>query len=117
MRASLLAAAAGGAMLACPAVAKTATPQDNLDCAIWATYRIGIAAEDEERNGLMLATAWFSGLYEGQTGTTIDEAMIARSRALTPAQIEAFEPACLARFGDFGNRFTAIGERLGAGSN
>jgi hypothetical protein len=104
-------------MLACPAVAKTATPQDNLDCAIWATYRIGIAAEDEERNGLMLATAWFSGLYEGQTGTTIDEAMIARSRALTPAQIEAFEPACLARFGDFGNRFTAIGERLGAGSN
>jgi len=117
LRKALLIAAAAGVLLGNPAAARAATAQENLDCAIWASYRVGVAEDDQTRNAFMLAAAWFVGLYEGQAGKPIDEAMAARAPELSEAQIGALEGACIARFGNFGDRMTAVGERLSATGN
>lgn len=119
IRKALISAAAACALLASPAGAqsaapKSATPQQNLDCVVWASYRAGIAPIDEMRNAFILATAWFIGLYEGQTGKLIDEDMVARGIAMTEAQINAAESACIARFGNFGDRLALVGQKLSA---
>lgn len=112
VRKALLTAAAAGALFASPAAADAATPQENLDCVIWSSYRVGVATDDTVRNALMLATAWFIGLYEGQTGKTVDDDMIARGTKMTEAQVVAAEPSCIARFDNFGDRLTAIGQTM-----
>lgn len=103
MHKALLNAAAAGALLASPAAVDAATPQETPDCVIWPSYRVGVATDDAARNAIVLAIAWYIGLYEGQTGETVDDDMITHANKMTEAQIAAAEPACLARFGNFGD--------------
>lgn len=116
MRAPILAAAVVATLLASTASAQQASASDNLDCAIWASFSVGASQDEEERGGLMIAAAWFIGLYEGQTGRKIDDDMGPRALALTPETVKGMEPACLARFADFGNRMTTLGSELTASS-
>jgi len=114
MRKPILAAATAALLLSSPAGAQQATVDQNLDCAIWASFRLGVSQDEAERTGLMIATAWFIGLYEGQSGRKIGEVMGARAMALSPQEVQALESSCLPRFQDFGNRMTKLGSDLKA---
>jgi hypothetical protein len=108
-------AAAAGLVLATPAAAQQATAQENLDCAIWAAYQLGMAENETMQSGFSIAVAWFIGLYEGQTGRKIDAAMAARTAEMDEAMIEQLTEPCIARFSDFADRLGKMGEGLGAG--
>jgi hypothetical protein len=99
-------------MLAAPAAAQQATPQENLDCAVWAAYKIGVSQDDTVKNALSIAVAWFIGQYEGQTGTVIDAAMAARARELDAAGVDRLTDTCVGRFGAFGDRLSSLGAQL-----
>lgn len=93
-------------LLSAPAAAQQATAAQNLDCAIWSAYQVGVSDDEDDRNVLSIAFAWFIGLYEGQTGQPIDTAMEARSAELDDADVEAIGGVCM-------DRFAAFSERLG----
>ncbi|ANK13738.1 hypothetical protein A9D12_13150 [Erythrobacter neustonensis] len=114
MRRALCLAASAGLLAVHPAAASAATAGENLDCAMWAAYRINDAQDDAERNALMIAMALFVGLYEGQTGKNVDEAMVARARELDESQFDVLEEPCSARLDSFADRLEALGRRLGA---
>lgn len=114
LRRAFFLAAATSLLVAHPAAANAASAQENLDCVIWASYRAGNAQGQEDTNAFVLATAWFVGLYEGQTGKAVDEPMIARANGLSVAQIGPLEGPCLARFSSFADRMSEVGNRLGA---
>ncbi|MBV7260109.1 hypothetical protein [Erythrobacter crassostreae] len=105
-------------MLASPVAAQESAPveqasaQQNLDCAIWASYQTGTLPEKEQKDAFAIALAWFIGLYEGETGTKIDDAMVERTAELDRATLLSFTPSCLERFGAFGERLMATSERI-----
>ncbi len=103
---------AAAAILAVPAAAQQATSQDNLDCAVWAAYKVGLTQDDQARNALSIAMAWFIGQYEGQTGLAIDAALVARAKEFDVAGIDRLTDPCVKRFGAFGDRLTALGAEL-----
>jgi len=112
----LVLAAAAGLVLATPAAAQQqATEQENLDCAIWATYNLGMAGNEAMQSGLAVAVAWFIGLYEGQAGKNIDAAMAARTAEMDEAMINALTMPCSGRFLDFADRVSKRGKGLRAG--
>lgn len=85
------------------------TPAEDLNCAMWASYRLGSLEEGAAPNvtvGLTAATTWFVGLYEGKTGKVINPALKALSNRSTAADIDALQPGCLARMAAFGERLT-----------
>jgi hypothetical protein len=102
--------------LATPAAAQQATPQENLDCAVWAAYKIGVSQDDQVKNALSIAVAWFIGQYEGQVGEVIDPAMAARAQELDLAAVEALTEPCVERFQAFGDRLSTLGAQLSAAS-
>jgi len=105
-------AAATAVLLAAPAAAEDTTPAQNLDCAAWAAFQIGVSDDEAVRDGLSIAVAWFIGLYEGQTGKTIDEALAARGAQLDRAAINALTPGCVARFSTFADRLSTLGAEM-----
>jgi len=85
---------------------------DDLDCAVWALFMVGSLGDDAPADtmvALNLAVGWFSGLYEGKTGTDIEPAIIARGQALTNEEVQAFGMGCSARLGQFASRLGSIG--------
>lgn len=113
MRRALLLAAAAGLSLAAPAAAQKATVQQNLDCAIWSAYQVGVAQDPEVASGFSIAVSWFIGLYEGQTGQLIDDAMRKRTAELDEAAIDRLTAPCIARFGEFADRLGKLGSAMG----
>jgi hypothetical protein len=100
------------ATTAAPVLAQQAGPEENLDCAIWSAYQIGISQDEKVTNGLSIAMAWFIGQYEGQTGRLIDEPMAKRARTLDEAAMMSFTEACVGRFAIFGDRLGKLGALL-----
>ncbi len=99
-------------LLSAPAAAQQATAAQNLDCAVWSAYQVGVSDDEDVKNGLSIAVAWFIGLYEGQTGQSIDAAMAARSAELDDADVEALTEGCIARFSAFAERLGTLGTSL-----
>jgi len=104
-------------LLASPAAAQQATPPENLDCAVWAAYQVGVSDYDEVMNGLSIAVAWYIGLYEGQTGQPINAAMAARSAELDEAGVEALAEGCIGRFAAFADRLSTLGASMSESGN
>lgn len=115
-----VAAVATAFALVGPASAQEATTEvaptaaDNVNCAIWASYQVAVAPEEKAKNAFAIALSWYIGLYEGETGKPIDDAMAARTAEMEDADIDALTPGCLARFGAFGERLTALSARIDA---
>jgi hypothetical protein len=111
-----LAALAALALMASPVSAQeAATPEENLDCAIWAANLTGSVEEtSEDFAAFGMVMTWFIGLYEGQVGRPIGEPLEARARQLTDADFEAIGERCLARMAAFGERLTVLGDKLQA---
>ena len=108
-----LAALAAFALAATPATAQDiSTPAENLDCAIWAAYMAGTNEDPEAEAAFAIALSWFTGLYEGQTGRSIDEPLVARATQLTDEDIHAIGSRCVPRFEAYGNRLSVLGDRL-----
>lgn len=111
---------AGALALSVPAIAQdndaagTATAQQNLDCAIWSSYQTGSATDDDVKNGLAIAVAWFVGLYEGQTGELISDAFAVRTAELSEEDVIAMTSYCVGRFSEFGDRLSNLGDRIDA---
>lgn len=103
---------AAGLLAAAPAAAQQASAQQNLDCAIWAAYQVGVAQNDEVANGFSIAVSWFIGLYEGQTGQLIDAPMRKRSAELDEAGIARLTGPCLGRFSAFADRLGTLGQAM-----
>lgn len=118
MTVRVLAALAAFALAATPATAQDATAQDigtpaeNLDCAIWAAYMAGTNEDPEAEAAFAIALSWFTGLYEGQTGRSIDEPLVARATQLTDEDILTIGGLCVPRFEAYGNRLSVLGDRL-----
>lgn len=106
--ASLLVAAPLSAQEA-PAPSAPTAAQD-LDCALWASFTLGSSTDPKLVTGLSVAVAWFTGLYEGKTGKSINAALKARADILTEAEVQALGPACIARMETFAQRLQAFGE-------
>lgn len=100
-----------------PTVAQAATPGENLDCAIWTSVRMDESGDPEVANGLGFTLSWFIGLYEGATGTSIDNAMVARAATMTDAEFGLLDQTCLARMQGFGSRLAELANRLAAQGN
>lgn len=100
--------------VAVPASAQQPTAEQNVDCAIWASYAIGSSEDEKAKGGLSIALAWFIGLYEGQTGQNIDNAMAARTMEMKEADINGLAAPCVARFQAFGARLSGLADRLRA---
>lgn len=106
------------AILAAPLAAQQAadaptTAAQDLDCALWASYTLGTLGDNADADvvaGLSMAIGWFSGLYEGKTGASINTAMETRSEIATEADIERVQDECLARLGRFSERLDSFGE-------
>lgn len=113
MRMRGLAALTALALVASPAAAQDlGTPAENLDCAIWAAYVAGSNEDSEVQAGFGIVLSWFIGLYEGQTGRRIDDAMAARAAQLTDQDVAAIGERCLPRVEAYGDRLSALGDRL-----
>ena len=109
----VVAALAAVALAASPATAQqSATPAENLDCAIWSAYVAGSNEDPEIESAFAIILSWFVGLYEGQTGTTIDEAFAARTVQLEDSDMERIGEACLPRVESYGDRLSVLGNRL-----
>lgn len=114
-------AAAAALALVTPASAQESSSDgakaaDNLDCAIWASFQVGAAQDEKVQNGFAIALGWFIGLYEGEVGEPIDDAMASRTAEMEDADIDALTAGCLARFGAFGERLQALSKRIDAQS-
>lgn len=103
---------AAGLLAAAPAAAQQPTAQQNLDCAIWSAYQVGVAENDEIANGFSIAVSWFIGLYEGQTGQLIDAPMRKRAAELDDAGIARLTGPCLGRFSAFADRLGKLGAAM-----
>jgi hypothetical protein len=110
-------ALAAALLLTSPAAAQQSTPRENLDCAVWAAYQVGVSDDVEVRNGLSIAVAWFIGLYEGQTGQPINTAMAARSAELDEAGVEALAEGCISRFAAFADWLSTLGASMSESGN
>ena len=108
----LLMLAAVGSLLATPAQAQPITPQDNLDCAIWAAVAGGASQDEKFKNVLAIALGWFIGQYEGQTGKLIDDELEQGVRNIDDAKYQASAGVCMARLGGFGQRLANLGSGL-----
>lgn len=108
----LLTLAAAGSLLASPAQAQPITPQDNLDCAIWAAVAGGASEDEKFKNVLAIALGWFIGQYEGQTGKLIDEQLEQGVKTIDEAKYQASATICMARLGGFGQRLSKLGSGL-----
>jgi hypothetical protein len=94
---------------------ETATPAENLDCALWAANLAGGAEDNSEDFAAFgMIMTWFIGLYEGQVGRDIDEPFAARAQELTDADFETLAERCLPRMAAFGDRLTVLGDSLQA---
>jgi hypothetical protein len=91
---------------------ETATPQQNLDCAVWAAGILGEAKTAEESKGPSIIFAWFIGLYEAGSGKTIEGPLVARLAQMGPAERSKLNQTCGERSLDFGRRLTQMSERL-----
>ena len=110
-KASLLAALGALSLTATPLAAQeTATSEQNLDCALWAS--IGVEAVDGNAQAFILAVGYFIGLYEAQTGQSIDDAMVARAASITQGDLSALDETCGTRLTQFGMRLGQIGQRI-----
>jgi hypothetical protein len=115
MRLLLAAVAAASLVVATPLAAEpAATPEQNLDCAAWSAVLGGSAKGAEEKAGVAGMLAWFIGLYEGATGSSIDDALTARIAKLTPQDIKDINVSCATRSIGFGNRLVELGKRISA---
>ena len=95
-------------------LADNASPEQDLDCAIWAS---AIAGTTEDKNilvGIGPVMGYFIGRYEGQTGKDIDEPMIARAPQIKPEDLSALDKLCQPRMKLFGQRLVTLGNRLQA---
>lgn len=104
-------------LAAAPAVAQEqaptqATPQENLDCALWAFMLLGSDIEASAEVGLSGAAGWFLGLYEGQTGTNSEQAMRDREKTLSDTELEAISGRCAERMTGFGDQLLRVAEAL-----
>lgn len=81
-----------------------ATPQENLDCAVWAAVMLDSTTDSEAKVGLGYAFTWFIGLYEGQTSDIIDTAILERSNAMSAEDVQAVHDGCYPRMLAFGER-------------
>ena len=88
--------------------------EQNVDCAIWASYQTAVATDERVKNAFAIALAWYIGLYEGEAGKPIDDAMAARTLELDDDAVDALTPSCLSRFGAFGERLKSLSARIGA---
>lgn len=104
-------------LAALPNVAHAATPGENLDCAIWTSVKMDEMTDPEVVNGLGFTLSWFIGLYEGATGTSIDNAMVARAATMTDAEFGLLDATCLSRMEGFGSRLSELANRLAAQGN
>jgi hypothetical protein len=108
-------ALAAALLFSAPAAAQQATPQENLDCAVWADFMIGEALDEQDDSAstsLTFALVWFIGQYEGQTGEVIDTAMAARATELDVAAKERLTVTCFSRVESFADRLSNLGEQL-----
>ena len=88
-----------------------ATPQENLDCALWAFSVLGSDIEDVGAEvGLSGAAGWFLGLYEGQMGTNSEQAMRDRAETLSDAEIDTISGHCAERMVGFGEQLLRASE-------
>ena len=83
------------------------TPEQDLDCVVWALFVLGSLGEEGDPQSiasLSVAAAYFTGLYEGKTGRAVTGPLKARSDALDPAEVPPFGSACVERLGQFSER-------------
>jgi hypothetical protein len=105
-------ALAAAMLLATPASAQQATPQENLDCAVWAAVKIGVAQDDKANYALSIALGWFIGQYEGRTGEVVGTPLALRAMELDGAAVDRLTDTCLGRFRAFGDRLTNLNQQL-----
>lgn len=90
-----------------------ATPQENLDCALWAFMLLGSELDDPTAElGLAAAAGWFLGLYEGQTGTNSEQAMQDRAKAMSDAEMATIANRCAERMMGFGEQLVRASDGL-----
>ncbi len=113
MKLKSLAAAAMFVAMAAPAMAVEAsaptTPQDDIECAAWASYTGSFAEDDAENDSLAMAFSYFVGRYQAVAGEEFGDALTAALNAMDsdPTLYERYNAAC-------GPRWQAHGEALGA---
>lgn len=113
MKLASLAAAAIFAAVATPAMAAEAsaptTPQDDIECAAWASYTGSFAEDEAEDDSLAMAFSYFIGRYQAVAGEEFGDALTAALNAMDsdPSVYERYNAAC-------GPRWQAHGEALGA---
>ena len=94
----------------------TATPLQDLDCAIWASSIAATTTDKEMLIGIATLAGYFIGRYEAAVKDDIDEAMFARSTKMTESELAALNAPCQARARTYGSRLTALGARIVAAS-
>lgn len=113
MKLASLAAVAIFAAVATHAMAAEAsaptTPQDDIECAAWASYTGSFAEDDAENDSLAMAFSYFVGRYQAVAGEEFGDALTAALNAMDsdPMLYERYDAAC-------GPRWQAHGEALGA---
>ena len=90
----------------------TATPAQDLDCAIWASMAAGSTTDKDALVGIGSTMGYFVGRYEMASGADIDEAMIARTPQINSDNLPELQRVCQARMQEFGQRLVVLGERL-----
>jgi len=108
-------ALAAALLLSAPAAAQQATPQENLDCAVWAVFMLDKLPDEQDDaaiSSLTFALVWFIGQYEGQTGEVIDTAMAARATEMDNVAIARLTVTCAWRLQSFADRLSNLGGQL-----
>ena len=92
--------------------AKAAEPAENLDCIVFLAAALGTVEEAEPRIGIASALGWFIGQYEQQTGKPLGEELSARARSLGTSDMQGISDKCLPRMQAYGERLSALGEKM-----
>lgn len=109
------AAALASVHTAAPAAASdSATPAQDLDCAIWASMVAGSTTDKDALVGIASIMGYFIGRYETAVGDDIDEAMMARTPQVAAGDLTGLQTTCQARMLRFGQRLVALGDRMQA---
>lgn len=86
-----------------------ATPEQDLDCAIYITL-VGVRAQGKQQTGVVAGMTYFIGRYEAASGQDVSAAASERLKLATLEEIVAQSDDCLARMTAMGETVQSLGE-------
>ncbi|OJW73540.1 MAG: hypothetical protein BGO57_07790 [Sphingomonadales bacterium 63-6] len=113
MKLPILAAAAVLAVLTAPGAAADAPakpkPQDDIECAAWASVTGSYAEDDTQGDSFAMAFNYFLGRYQAVAGENFGDALTAALNAIDtdPATYERYNQACMPRWQAHGQALQA----------